>query len=260
MKFKMKIIFGLFFVMVTVLFTFYSTQLMDKPVVVKQTVENVTINDNEKNIPETLNNIHSIVTETPIEEHAAILFPRSDITVGMTAEELLEKYKKTGNPYTSWYDLINNYKKYNLNNFCEFIRKNPFWNSITVFIEEGCVQMLRYDIFTPEQKMREEMGIYSSDDALKKTEDLFEHLKLQLGNEFEKVICRTGNSRAIMFLWEKDEDWVAFIPSPLHWGKADKFGTHRLYIFRERKYLDRYHRTISSDIPEGVTLWLEDAP
>jgi len=242
----------LVFLIMAVLIFFSTTKIKNTPVITNFNVKNVMNIDNEYNMLEFLENTHD--TEVPIEDYTTVLFPRTDVTMGMTVEELLEKYKDKGIPHPGWYDL---YVKYNITIFQERIRENMFWNATEIHINDGRVTLLRYGAYDMGQGLHG-LDIHNSDDALRKTEELFELLKLHLGNEYEKILVY--NSRAIMFLWKRDGDWVAFIPSNKQSGQANMYFPYLLYIVLTKEKLEQWFPIISSEVPEAASLWLEDAP
>ena len=172
------------------------------------------------------------------------LFPMSDITVGMSSKEFMDKYpaeKFLFEPKTDEQGLVRGIAIY------EF-RRNKFWDMLWVGIDHSNVEVLHY------------LKSGGNNRAIKNIKPVFEHLKQQLGETFEKKVTygETGKTRCAMYIWERENDVVVFAHSPVSQYKKGDFSFRQLTIAQKVEYIGMLYENRATDsLPEDELLWAD---
>ena len=136
------------------------------------------------------------------------VFPFSDIAVGMSSKELLEKHpteeilasKKTGDQI-----LERGVVMYN-------IPENKFWDSLGVHVSNAKVQSLTYCNVNKKLLLARDTDAFDFSSVVKNVSPLFKELKQQLGSTFEKKVTsrsvRETKIRGPMYVWKREKDFA----------------------------------------------------
>ena len=184
------------------------------------------------------------------------LFPMSDIRIGLSVKELVEKYPPEKHEFHK-----RPYEIQDLSNTLLFyeISENKFWDTLIFSIKDSKVETLNYfyennDLFL--QKA-------SEDDQGKIVENLkplFMQLKKELGSTFEKKITHgeTTGERSAMYIWKREKDVVAFSHSPVSkYKKGDMFDCGLAIAARIEDIAGMYSRIATNSLPEDKLLWAD---
>jgi len=160
------------------------------------------------------------------------LFPMSDITVGMSAKEMLEKYP-SGKSLGALDFGDNSPRLTNDQNetYLVFydIPRNKFWDSLTVSIVDAKVKGLGYAYLNKELLLSGSLKYdHDFDEIVKSIKPLFKQLKNELGPTFEQNILYTdfgqAEVRSAMYVWKREKDVVVFYHTPVAlYKKGDNF-------------------------------------
>ena len=188
-------------------------------------------------------------------------FPFSSIKLGMRSFDLLDLYPSK--------DML--IPKYSESGTLERglvfygIYQNIYWDAIAVFIQNEVITSISY--FKNNMDLLEAGNImaYNFDDTAEKVKPLFEQLRRELGNDFEKKITygQRTKERSPMYVWERENDVVAFTHSPI--SKMRKGMVSETYRFDfELTMADKienmhgmFSRMATNNLPEDVSLWAE---
>ena len=188
-------------------------------------------------------------------------FPISNIKLGMRSDELLKlyptddmlipKYSKTGT-------LEKGIVYYG-------ISKNIYWDMVSIFIQDEVITSISY--FKNNMELLEARNImaYNFDDTAEKVKPLFDKLRKELGDDFDKKITygQRTRERSPMYVWERENDVVAFTHSPV--SKLRKGMISETYRFDfELTLADKienmhviHSRMATNNLPEDVFLWAD---
>jgi len=179
------------------------------------------------------------------------IFPLSGITVGMTVEDLIRLYppeqydfKKT--PYDPEEDFIG-YE----------VPANRFWDSLAILIDDSEIEYLGY-FYGNTKLFRQNPDARDYDKIVQNIKPLFNQLKKELGSTFEKkIIYIDTKTRCAMYVWERENDLVAFTHSPVsEYKKGDHFFC-QLVIAPTAEVLGMYNNITTDSLPEDALLWAD---
>ena len=182
------------------------------------------------------------------------LFPMPEIFLGMSSQEVLEKYPTEDRLFC---------KENDGNNLAEgilnyWVTTNKFWDSLGVSIEDSKVAGMVYVYFGNRLQPQDA----KSDDGekrIKNIKPLFEQLREQLGSTFEKRVihrlARTEKVRSAMYVWAREKDVVVFLHTPI---ALHKKGIHFEYQLNIESTLDIFASEMATDsLPEDELLWAD---
>jgi len=220
-------------------------------------VKNNIMGDNRtEHMPVFGDNTDSAITikKLPVE-----LFPITDITLGMTVEELIRKHPDKGYRPPTMVDSMTLQKSITFG--CR-IDGNPFWNMLLIYIEGDKVETLTYRLqnnraFPGGDDLEPDPFDFENPEQI--TQTLFEQLKHQLGATFEKRIVHYASYRAVMYVWKRENEWIAFIPTPILPDGNDTM-PYQLLIVPTEEALGKRFSTVTDNRPEDTKLWLETTP
>ena len=185
------------------------------------------------------------------------VFPFSDIAVGMSSKELLEKHpteeilasKKTGDQI-----LERGVVMYN-------IPENKFWDSLGVHVSNAKVQSLTYCNVNKKLLLARDTDAFDFSSVVKNVSPLFKELKQQLGSTFEKKVTsrsvRETKIRGPMYVWKREKDFVAFIHTPIsQYKKGDLFNC-QVTIAPTFEDLASLCKMATDSVPEDAKLWAD---
>ena len=250
--FIVLILLGIFFILLYMLY-----QQHNKP---SNKIDNIMnkIHDNKQGVtsneygnkPESLENTNNF--KNVVADKTIVLFTETEITLDMTMEELKEKLPphcldllKFENDMLKSVNIIAGYP----------IQSHEFWNGFNICIKEDRIRYLRYYAVDWDSDFSE-VGVYNLDDAVKKIESLFEHLKNQLGSIYNRRIIRSGSIHEIMYAWERKNDWVAFIPNSIPDEKMSHL--YQVFIFPTKEEMEQQFSTATHRVPPNFKIWLDD--
>jgi len=182
------------------------------------------------------------------------LFPMSDITIGMSTEELEEKFPKK--EYEMFESDGDKTKEKGL--LFYKVPDNEFWDTMLIVIEDSKVRLLSYAYQNHAQRAQNP-NLLDHGKMVKNIKPVFRQLKKQLGSAFErKVICRFAGkteARSAMYVWQREKDVVVFLHTPVALYKNGDIFECQLSIVPS---LDLFGDEIATDnLPEDALLWAD---
>jgi len=184
------------------------------------------------------------------------LFPMSDITVGMSSKELMDKYPTERILFAKRNDdetLKGGLVMYS-------VSKSKFWDSLNIVIDNEKVGGLVYARINREMILSRDVDVkvdYSN--VVKNIKPLFKQLKQELGSDFEKKVIyqslTEARTRCAMYVWTRDKDVVTFIHSPVALHKKGSIFVCQVTITAT---LDVFSSEMATDsLPEDELLWAD---
>ena len=182
------------------------------------------------------------------------LFPMSDITIGMSSEDLLKKHPTE----EILFEKRNNEQILMGGLLVYEVSANRFWDTIAVCVSDAKVEALAYSyigrefegenpMLNDEEKIRQKMA--------QDIKPLFQELKKQLGGSFEKKIFGVSTERTAIYVWEREKGIVTFNHAPIAWQEKGNVFGHQLTIVTS---LDFFGDQIATDsLPEDALLWVD---
>lgn len=184
------------------------------------------------------------------------LFPLSDIVLGMSFKELLEKHPTDKILGALDFGDRPNIKKEREDNYLIFydIHSNRFWDVLAVQIENSKVESLRY--FYANREVAPPKRDHSK--MVKNIKPAFKQLTNQLGSEFEKrIVCDEVKSRCAMYVWKREKDVVAFSHAPVSKYKQGEKFVCSLLVTPTVEILEKLSTMATDSLPEDVKLWAD---
>ena len=179
------------------------------------------------------------------------IFPIA-ITIGMPAEELPDK------------DPAGNFRHLqdNISASCQ-IQGNKFWTLLFVSTKDAKVKRLTYQ--SNRYKKSKIDGTDESDfnNAVENVKHLFEQLRQELGSTFEKRILTEisthfNNGRHGIYIWQRENDVVAFIHTPMTLCTEKGILFYLMDIFPSLEALEEQHPMTTDGVSENIGLWLDE--
>ena len=180
------------------------------------------------------------------------IFPLSGITVGMKVEDLIKQYPPE----------LYNFKKEPHDPEEDFIAyeipTNRFWDSLTILIgEDSTIEYLGY-FYGNNSLFLQNPDARNYDKIINNIKPLFKQLKKELGSGFEKkVIYIEEKTRCAMYVWKRENDFVAFTHSPVFEYKQGDHFFCQLTIAPTLEVLEMYNRMATDSLPEDELLWAD---
>ena len=182
------------------------------------------------------------------------LFPLSDITIGMSSKELLEKYptkeilfaKRNGDQTKGGFIMYP-------------ISTNKFWDTLSVVIESEKVGGLSYSRINRDAMLSHGLDAIDYGNVIKNIKPLFQQLKNELGTKFEKKVIyhslKETRARSAMYVWKREKDVVVFTHSPIASHKKGNIFACQVTI---APTLELFTSELATDnVPEDAKLWAD---
>ena len=182
------------------------------------------------------------------------VIPLPDITIGMSTEELEEKFPKK--EYEMFESDGDKTKEKGL--LFYKVPDNEFWDTMLIVIEDSKVRLLSY-AYQNHVLRAQNPDLLDHGKMVKNIKPVFRQLKKQLGSAFErKVICRFAGkteARSAMYVWQREKDVVVFLHTPVALYKNGDIFECQLSIVPS---LDLFGDEIVTDsLPEDALLWAD---
>ena len=188
------------------------------------------------------------------------IFPMSDITIGMSSKELMDKYPTE----QIFFAKRNDDQSLKGGTVVYPILANKFWDSLGVVVRNEKVEGMGYSRTNRELKKRAislSQGLDTVDygNVIENIKPLFMQLRKELGADFEKKVVyqsfKEGRTRCAMYVWERDGNIVTFIHSPVALREKRSIFVCQVTIAPSLDYLSSEMATDS--LPEDKLLWAD---
>jgi len=190
------------------------------------------------------------------ETESSEIFPWSDITIGMSSKELLEKYPTEN----IWFPQKNDAQVLETGMVAYDIPKNKYWDSLGVRIENAKVKHLIYCRINKEM-LSQSLEVPNFDNVIQNIKPLFHQLQQQLGTTFEKkVSCRGFKDtevRGAVYVWKRKKDFVAFSHTPVSLYTEGSIFNCQVTIAATYEELAFLCHVVTDSLPEDAALWAD---
>ena len=181
--------------------------------------------------------------------------PFSDIEIGMSFKELMERHPSEKILFPKGNDSQSPEKGVVMYEFST----NKFWDSLMVQIADTKVQSLAYSRINRELLLSKGPSGVDFSNVARNVQPLFNQLKQQLGETFEKkIVCRhlrETKIRSAMYVWKREKDVVVLIHMPVGLYTKGNIFDCQLTIAPTVEYFSPIMAT--DNIPEDATLWAD---